>query len=431
MRVLAVSVCCFGLIGALQKVHANESPQSNKNTLGVFVECQSERNIPVCDYIEGYINKYPVLRQAPLSDAEVTLFVNVTRRGLEEWVHLRTRSNVEELSLSFETTEEINSRLSVDEHREKLLPVFLRALSPHLATHVPTAMHISLIDQPEEEKPQDLSPYSFVIWAGGWGYWTQDYQNGDAYTGTAISRIERRYRYRVSVQAYTNWEKLPPLVVDGTTIPLSVSSHGYELKASFAKDFTDDWSWGGILRGGRQDPESLFDKSFRSHLGIERNFFASDDLRGNRLAITYLIGGQLDYYNQQNVLEQSTAMFPTHTILFNGGVRKDYTEYDLSVKLIGEVLKPSRRYVASLNAGVSFILGPHVDIALGAGITRQAIPGPLNLDVSNYEQVAQANYAEPLSINGDINIRLHWDPTNGIPNNRFRNLRNLDPLDNL
>ena len=100
-------------------------------------------------------------------------------------------------------------------------------------------------------------------------------------------------------------------------------------------------------------------------------------------------------------------------------------------EIVREFLNPSRRYVASIRGNLSFILGTHVDVNFGGGITRQAIPGPLDIDVSNYEQVAQANYAEPLSIRGNINIRLHWDPTNGIPNNRFRNLQYLSPLNNL
>jgi hypothetical protein len=199
----------------------------------------------------------------------------------------------------------------------------------------------------------------------------------------------------------------------------------------YAGDINKNWAWGTILRGGQQDPESLFERTYRGHVGLERNFFASDDLRGNRLAITYLIGGQVDRYNQMNVLEETEAIFTTHAIMLHGRVRKDFTEYGLGADLAGEILNPARRYVASVRGDISFILGPHVDINLGAGITRQAIPGSLNLDVSDYEQVAQGSYAEPLSVNGHLNIRLHWDPTNGIPNNRFKNLSYVSPLGNL
>ena len=34
----------------------------------------------------------------------------------------------------------------------------------------------------------------------------------------------------------------------------------------------------------------------------------------------------------------------------------------------------------------------------------ELIPGPLDIDTSNYEEVTRSNYAEPLSLNGSINL---------------------------
>ena len=141
--------------------------------------------------------------------------------------------------------------------------VFLRAIAPYLASQMPSALAISINDTKPTETEEKLSPYSLVIWSGGWGSWTQDYQNGDVYTGGAFSRIEREYRYRMSFNTYYSWEKLPDLIIDGQTIPLVMSSHGFEAKTLYSRDINKDWAWGAILRGGMQDPESLFEKTFR------------------------------------------------------------------------------------------------------------------------------------------------------------------------
>ena len=39
--------------------------------------------------------------------------------------------------------------------------------------------------------------------------------------------------------------------------------------------------------------------------------------------------------------------------------------------------------------------------------------------------------AEPLAIEGFLNLKLHWDPTNGVRNNRFEVAGQLGALDNL
>ena len=46
-------------------------------------------------------------------------------------------------------------------------------------------------------------------------------------------------------------------------------------------------------------------------------------------------------------------------------------------------------------------------------------------------EVTRTNYAEPLNLNGYLSLRIHWDPTNGVQNNRFDVANSLGPLDNL
>ena len=64
-------------------------------------------------------------------------------------------------------------------------------------------------------------------------------------------------------------------------------------------------------------------------------------------------------------------------------------------------------------------------------ITQQAIPGPGEVDNTDYESITRASYAEPLQIDGYFNLRVHFDNSNGARNNRFSAGMNLDALGNL
>ena len=59
------------------------------------------------------------------------------------------------------------------------------------------------------------------------------------------------------------------------------------------------------------------------------------------------------------------------------------------------------------------------------------MPGPANIDETDFEELTRASYAQALSASGNINLVLHLDRDNGVRNNRMSiagNLGSRSPL---
>lgn len=68
---------------------------------------------------------------------------------------------------------------------------------------------------------------------------------------------------------------------------------------------------------------------------------------------------------------------------------------------------------------MSVRIGPHIDLDFGFDLTKQAIPGPADVDQTSFEEVTRATYAAPLVLGGNAGFRVHFDRTNGARNDRF------------
>ena len=66
-------------------------------------------------------------------------------------------------------------------------------------------------------------------------------------------------------------------------------------------------------------------------------------------------------------------------------------------------------------------LGDHVDLSLSVSVTKRELPEFL-IPKDDPEAIGRAEYAQSLSMNGFVSVRLHWDATNGVRNNRFTRL---------
>jgi hypothetical protein len=73
---------------------------------------------------------------------------------------------------------------------------------------------------------------------------------------------------------------------------------------------------------------------------------------------------------------------------------------------------------------VTVQLGTHVDLELSLSVPQRELPAPdpAAIDPSDYEQLSRLSFAEPLSINGAIGLTIHWDPTNGVRNDRIESI---------
>ena len=411
---------------------AQEAPALTWSPLGVNVECQSQARVEVCTYLRGTINHSALLMAAPRSDDQVTVYVNVTERALEDVVNLRFVSALPGAPPVYAITQAIDSRATTDEQRLRLERAFNRGISVYLGQVNPEAVSVSLAaPETHTEVSADTTPWGFAAYGGGWGSRSENFQSADLWGGLNTSRATERSRLGGRLNANYSFSRQPSLEVDGDTIQLVASSYALDARFFVERHLNDAWSVGALARAGHQDPEGHFQHTTRAHAGISRDWFPSDDPRGNQLAVAYLAGVQADDYNQMNALAQETAVFATHMLLATGEVRFDTVELGLDLAAKAQLLAPLDRNVLFAWAWSNLNLGDHVDLSFNLGVTRRAIPGPLDIDASNYAAVTRTSYAEPLDLNGYLNLRVHWDPTNGVQNNRFDVVNTLGPLDNL
>ena len=215
------------------------------------------------------------------------------------------------------------------------------------------------------------------------------------------------------------------------SISLDTQSSTTRGSALYAHNLDEHGSIGGLIRGGRSAPEGQYAGTGRVHLGLERNGFHLDDPRGNRQAATYPVGVQADAYNATKTIGEDAATFPTHMLQLQGMVRRDRTELWLDLSARAALLEPTRRYVLGVNGSVDMLTGNHASMRSSMGATQQAIPGPASVNTSNFEDISGASYAEPLSLNSDLNLTIFWANTNGARNNRLQSAQNQGATSNL
>ena len=249
--------------------------------------------------------------------------------------------------------------------------------------------------------------------------------------GTSIYALTNINRLSTWINLSRSVQRQPSLTVSGTEVVLSSDESAVNNATLLAHNLNDHWSIGSLTRTGHDDPEGQYYATVREHVGVEYNWFPSNDPRGNQLSASYLVGAEGDWYNQINDLGETQAAFPSHLALLNAGVRFDTVEFELTVTAAAELLHPDRRYSISTSGGADITLGDHLGLNFGLEVTKQAVPGPGDLDQSSYEAVTRASYAQPLQMNGNLNLNIHWDNTNSARNNRFDAASDLDTTGNL
>jgi hypothetical protein len=400
--------------------------------LAVALDCQSWGRVDACTYVQRFIDNQDVLAAVPRARADVVVYINITQQATEDLVQLRYVPTRDDLHGTVEQIAVVDSLLGVDEQRAALEPTFLRGLTPYLLVVAPQTVSVSLA-APDTTEAEALktTPWGTEAWGGGYGWWTEDYQNYSLWTGASLYRTTEDAQFNLNVNQDTNIQRQPPLEIEGQSISLDTQSSTTSGSILYAHNLDDKWGIGGLVRGGRSDPEGQYAGTGRAHFGVERNWFPSDDPRGNRLAATYLFGVQADAYNLTNTIGEDRAAFPTHMLILQGMVRRDRTELWVDLGARAELLQPTRRYVLGASGNVDLLLGDHLALWVSMGVTQQAIPGPADVDASSFEEVSRASYAEPLSLNSNLNLRIFWANTNGARNNRFNTARSQGATSNL
>ena len=143
--------------------------------------------------------------------------------------------------------------------------------------------------------------------------------------------------------------------------------------------------------------------------------------RGNRLGVFYHVGWMVERYNIRNELGERFAQYPSHGIDAVGSVRKDKVLFGLNVSSDMQMNRPGRRLLLTAAPFATIQVGNHIDVNLSFSITKRTFPAPdpAAIDPSDYAQQSRLQYAEPLSMTGTVGLTFHWDPTNGVRNDRI------------
>jgi hypothetical protein len=105
-------------------------------------------------------------------------------------------------------------------------------------------------------------------------------------------------------------------------------------------------------------------------------------------------------------------------------MRFDQISVGLELDLEAQLLRPTRRRSLTVSPQVSMKVGDHIDVGITFSLTQRELPAPdMNaVDPSDYALISRLSYAEPLSLSGSFELQFHWDPTNGVRNNRIEQI---------
>jgi hypothetical protein len=410
------------LIGFASPLHAGPAAP-----LRVAIECESYGRTKACPaFLLGFLDTHKVLLQSPRASADVILYVTANEIALVDRLHLRFVGTVPGAPHVLEIDVDLDTRADDDTQRAQLEPAFLRGLALSVAARHPAAVTIEFA-APEglEIATPDTTPWGVALALGGSGSRTERYKSFNAYSELEVSRLTPTLRIEASIGASGSLNRQPALITeDGTRVSLDTEQWGVGAGAEGAWLYSKCWSFGAASRISRDDPKGQFRYSSSTVAGVEWDRYAADDPRGNRLAVLYYAGYKVERYNIRNEIGERFAHYPVHGLIASGTLRRDKVSIGLSLSANSELLHPTRRHNLSASPYVEIQLGGHVDLNMSFSITKRELPAPdeTQIDPADFEQLSRLSYAEPLSINGTLNLTIHWDRTNGARNDRFSDI---------
>lgn len=358
---------------------------------------------------------------APRGAAQVVLYVTALPIANDDRLHLRFVSTLAGAPRTIEVDVDLDTRANDDDQRAQLRPAFLRGLALYVATIAPDAVTIEIKPPPESIARPDTTPWGANIEITGTGSWTDGFKSATSSATALFYRLDETSRYTLELAASGGLSRRPPLVVDGQEVSLDTNewSLGPSLYANW--NISADWAVATSAWASRRDPKGELRSQFGANVGIEWNLFPSDDPRGNVLAVTNFLTLRRDELNFINEIGQTTAVYGFDRLSIVGKVRKDRATLGLNLGVGFEVLHPSRRYNVTMAPSISWQLGDHVDVELSFEVGARGVPAPI-IPEDDLEAQGRASYAEPLFAQGNLTLKIHFDPTNGVRNNRFENL---------
>ena len=421
------SLLVVWLVVGVLVVGGRSAAASPAEPVRVHVECEEEGRTKACPaFLLGFVDAHKVLLSSPRAGADVVVYAAATGIAQIDRLHLRFVGTVRGAPSVVEVDVELDSRADDDAQRAQLEPAFLRGISLFVAARFPEVVTVAIAT------PADVStavpsttPWGVSLSLGSSGNRTERYKSFNGYSDVELTRVTRRSRVVGNIYASGSLNRQPPLTLDdGTKVSLDTQqwSTGAWLGAAWSYD--PCWSFGGAVRGERDDPKGQYRYTSAAFGGVEWDKYAADDPRGNRLAILYKAGLKVERYNIRNELGEKFAAYASHGLTASGTLRKDKVGIGLSLGANAEVLHPGRRHNLTASPFIEWQLGPHVDLNLSFSVTKRELPAPdvTQIDPADFELASRLSYAEPLSTSGSLNVTFHLDRMNGARNDRFNDI---------
>ena len=393
----------------------------------VTVECEQTGRTKACPaFLLGFIDASKAMLQAPRANADVVVYASANEVALVDRLHLRFVSKLQGPPSVIELDVDLDTRGTDDEQRAQLEPAFLRGMALYIATRYPDSVKV-VIEPPDETATvvKSTTPWGIALSFGGSGNRTERYKSANAYGDVELTRTTKDLRLLAALNGNYGLNFQPPLVLDdGTEVSLDTRQWSYGGGVGGGYLLDPCWSVGAVVRQERQDPKGQYRYDAQLLAGVEWDKYQADDPRGNRLAVLYKVGTRIERYNIRNVIGERFAAYPWHGIVASGSLRKDKVTVGLSVSALLEVIHPERRHALSASPYVEVQIGGHIDLSASFSITKRELPAPDEtlIDPADYAALSRLSYAEPLSINGSLNLTIHWDRTNGARNDRLEDL---------
>lgn len=410
-----------GLLCVATRARAQNAP------IHVAVECEVPGRTKACPaFLLGFVDANKVLLSSPRAGADVVIYATANEVELVDRLHLRFVGQVTGAPPVIELDVDLDSRATDDQQRAKLEPVFLSGIALFVSARYPSAVAITL------SVPADLtaaklatSPWGVALGVSANGNYTEKYRSASTELSLIGRYMEKRFRALSGVFVNGGLNRQPPLTLDdGTQVSLDSNQWAIRGGAEAIYSFCPRWSLGVGSYTSFEDPKAQYRYSSRTRAAIEWDMFPADDPRGNRLAVFYHLGWGIERYNIRNELGETFAQYPLHGIDAVGTVRHDKISYGLTLSSDVQLDHPSRRHLLTAAPFVTFQLGTHVDLNLAVSITQRHLPAPdpAAIDPLDFAQLSRLSYAEPLALTGTIGLTLHWDPTNGVRNDRLQSI---------
>jgi hypothetical protein len=432
LRALWVAVLVCGVAVARPTAEAQPSATAapaatTAEPIRVAIVCEVTGRTKTCPaFLTGLVEQHPVLLVSPRAVADVVLYAAATEVALIDRIHLRFVGRMPGAPPVIEIDVAVDTRATDDVQRAALAPAFLRGIALYVAVRHPGAVTVGL-EAPAAgaAAATDTSPWGIVLELSGSGSYTDRYRSASAEAAVVGRYITEPWRALSLVVVSGKLNRQPPLILDDGT-PVSLDSEEWQVRfgAEVIHSFDDTWSLGVGSYTVFQDPKGQYDFQTRSRAAFEYDMFRSNDPRGNRLGVFYHLGWQVERYNLRNELGERFAQFPVHGIDAVGSVRKDQLTFGLTLETAVQLDHPGRRHQLTAAPFTTIQLGNHVDLSLTLSVTQRRLPAPdpAVIDPSDFEQLSRLSFTEPLSLTGTISLKFHWDPTNGVRNDRIESI---------